>query len=94
MYRAPNPPFWLVCCIIHKHYSSKLWKNDAKGGNDMKKVLWGTALLLVIIFSYSGITNAFFGGSTPNAPIFESFSLLVLGAGLIGIASWGRKKYR
>ena len=60
----------------------------------MKKVLWATAFLLIIIFSYSGITSAFFGGSTPKISISESFTLLVLGFGLISIATWGRKKYR
>jgi len=60
----------------------------------MKKVFWATVLLFIIIFSYSSITIAFLGGSTPNPGISESFSLLVLGGALIGIATWGRKKFR
>jgi len=60
----------------------------------MKKVFLTTVFLLLIFFSYSGITSAFLGGVSFHTPISESFNLLLLGMALIGIATWGKKKFR
>jgi hypothetical protein len=60
----------------------------------VKRFIWGAFIILLIIFTFSGITNAFFGYANPQRPISEASSLLLLGSGLIGIATWGRKKFR
>jgi hypothetical protein len=60
----------------------------------VKKFIWGALFILFIILIFSGITNAFFGNANPEKPISEGFNLFLLGSGLIGIATWGRKKFR
>jgi len=60
----------------------------------VKRFIWGAFLILFIIFIFSGITNAFFGYANPKRPISEASNLLLMGFGLIVIATWGRRKFR
>jgi hypothetical protein len=61
---------------------------------EMKKVFLTTAFLILITFSFAGITSAFLEGDSILPPMPESFILLLLGSGLIGFAIWRRRKYR
>ena len=48
------------------------------------------AVLLVFIGLFSGVGIAAYGG----APVVSSGTLVLFGSGIVGLALWGRRKFR
>lgn len=54
---------------------------------------WNFAMHIAGFTNYGQTTSAFFADGT-TTPVPEPGTMLLLGSGLIGLAGWGRKKFR
>ena len=62
----------------------------------MKKIFLTTLLLIMYIFGFIVIATSFADGLGKNGPLSvpEPATLLLLGIGMVGLAGFGRKRFK